>query len=203
MLLYCQHNAFVLITHACLNAHWCSTFIFYVAIANMQCSVNIYVSSEVGASQLVEACGIHGSRLPAWKCGKGHWHFQAGNREPCIPYVCSALYIAVQLLCSVYTVYIAIHLTCANGGPLQGWRGAAWLLLSSPLSREVGGRRYYGVSKEKAAARAEYEDRKVNSENVGLVESRSVLVCGGVMWWCVEWCVKCQVHFSCRCKDVR
>ena len=61
------------------------------------------------------------------------------------------------------------------------------MLLLSPLSREVGGRRYYGISKEKAAARAEYEDRKVNSENVGLVESRSVLVCGGVMWGGVWW----------------
>ena len=37
----------------------------------------------------------------------------------------------------------------------------------------------YGVSKEKAAAHKEYEGRRVNSENVGLVESRSVVVCGG------------------------
>ena len=64
----------------------------------------------------------------------------------------------------------------------------------------MGGRRYYGVSKEKAAAREEYEGRKVNNENVGLVESRSVegrpvVVCGGGQvsggvwwrggqWWC-------------------
>ena len=54
----------------------------------------------------------------------------------------------------------------------------------------------YGVSKEKAAAHKEYEGRRVNSENVGLVESRSVVVCGGGevsggvwwrggQWWCV------------------
>ena len=52
----------------------------------------------------------------------------------------------------------------------------------------MDGRRYYGISKEKAAARKEYEGRKVNSENVGLVESRLVVVCGGGevsggLWW--------------------
>ena len=67
-------------------------------------------------------------------------------------------------------------------------RTADCLLLLFLLCREVGGRRYYGVSKEKAAARKEYEGRKVNSENVGLVESRLVVVCGrgevsGGLWW--------------------
>ena len=54
----------------------------------------------------------------------------------------------------------------------------------------------YGVSKEKAAAHKEYEGRRVNSENVGLVESRLVVVCGGGevsggLWWRVGqwWCV--------------
>ena len=40
---------------------------------------------QVGASWLVKACGIQGSRLLSWKCGKTHWHFQAGNRELHIP----------------------------------------------------------------------------------------------------------------------
>ena len=43
--------------------------------------------------------------------------------------------------------------------------------------REVDGRRYYGVSKEKAAAREEYDERTTNNENVGLVESRLVCMC--------------------------
>ena len=38
--------------------------------------------------------------------------------------------------------------------------------------RRVGGQEYYGVAKEKAAAREEYEDRVNSGENVGLVESR-------------------------------
>jgi uncharacterized protein YegL len=42
---------------------------------------------------------------------------------------------------------------------------------SHPL-RSVGGREYYGVAKEKAAAREEYENRSNSGENVGLVESR-------------------------------
>ena len=42
---------------------------------------------------------------------------------------------------------------------------------SYPL-RSVGGREYYGVAKEKAAAREEYENRSNSGENVGLVESR-------------------------------
>ena len=45
--------------------------------------------------------------------------------------------------------------------------------------REVDGRRYCGVSKEKAAAREEYDERTPNNENVGLVESRLVCVWGG------------------------
>ena len=46
--------------------------------------------------------------------------------------------------------------------------------------REVDGRRYYGVSKEKAAAREEYDERTTNNENVGLVESRLVCMWEGV-----------------------
>ena len=53
--------------------------------------------------------------------------------------------------------------------------------------REVDGRRYYGVSKEKATAREEYDERTTNNENVGLVESRLGCVCGGGGWqgWCI------------------
>ena len=49
------------------------------------CGSELGKVNKVGVSWLVEACGIHSSRLPAWKRRCVFPHFPADNRKPCIP----------------------------------------------------------------------------------------------------------------------
>ena len=63
--------------------------------AELLCDCDVYIFSEVGASQMAEACRLHSSQIPPWNVNEIRLTFRAGIWELCNLHNLSVVHFAV------------------------------------------------------------------------------------------------------------